>query len=299
MMSSSVAKEDAESGGFMCANCGVAEGDEIKLLDECTACQSVRYCSDKCREEHHELHSQECKKRQAELHDRKLFTQPSDSYLGECPLCFLPLPIDRTKSMLYTCCCEIICKGCSYANRKNGGGKRCPFCREPQAKILGETRKRLVKRVKVKDPVATSHMGWECYQEGDYDGALDYLTKAVELGDFEAHFILGVMHYKGKGVEKDDEKSVYHYEKAAIGGHPQARNNLGYYEEENGNVERAVKHDIIAANLGHKQSMKALWKQYSRGNITKEELEATLRAHQAALDEMKSPERDAAEAAAV
>ncbi|KAL7452806.1 hypothetical protein ACHAWC_007270, partial [Mediolabrus comicus] len=55
----------------MCANCGVAEGDEIKLLEECTACQSLRYCGDKCREEHHELHSEECKKRQAELHERK------------------------------------------------------------------------------------------------------------------------------------------------------------------------------------------------------------------------------------
>jgi hypothetical protein len=60
-----------------------------------------------------------------------------------------------------------------------------------------------------------------------------------------------------------------------------------------------VKHYIIAANLGLEESMKALWKHYSDGNITKEELEATLRAHQAALDEMKSPERDAAEAAAV
>ena len=40
--------------------------------------------------------------------------------------------------------------------------------------------------------------------------------------------------------------------------------------------------------------MKALWGAFSDGYITKEDLEATLRAHKAAIDEMKSPEREAA-----
>ena len=38
--------------------------------------------------------------------------------------------------------------------------------------------------------------------------------------------------------------------------------------------------------------MKELWGHYSDGNITKEDLDATLRAHQAALDGMKSAQRD-------
>jgi hypothetical protein len=41
--------------------------------------------------------------------------------------------------------------------------------------------------------------------------------------------------------------------------------------------------------------MKALWGYCSAGNITKEELEATLRTHKTAIDEMKSKERDEAE----
>ena len=57
-----------------------------------------------------------------------------------------------------------------------------------------------------------------------------------------------------------------------------------------------MKHFIIAAKLGYDESMKELWKHYSRGNITKDDLDATLRTHQAALDEMKSTQRDAAEA---
>ena len=65
----------------------------------------------------------------------------------------------------------------------------------------------------------------------------------------------------------------------------------------NDNMDRAVKHFIIAANLGDEDSMKVLWKYYSTGNITKEELDATLRTHHAAINEMKSPEREAAEKA--
>jgi TPR repeat protein len=103
------------------------------------------------------------------------------------------------------------------------------------------------------------------------------------------------MYYEGKGVEEDEEKAVYHLEKAAIGGNPRARYNLGIIEGNNGNMDRAVKHLIIAAKLGHEASMKALWKHYSAGNITKEDLDATLRSHQAAIDATKSEQRKEAE----
>jgi TPR repeat protein len=121
------------------------------------------------------------------------------------------------------------------------------------------------------------------------------LSRAAELGNVDAHAKLGMMYEMGRGVEEDEKKAVYHDEKAAIGGHPQARYNLACIEEENGNIERAVKHHMIAANLGHDQSMKALWKHYSAENITKEDLDATLRTHQAAINAMKSAQRDAAE----
>ena len=55
------------------------------------------------------------------------------------------------------------------------------------------------------------------------------------------------------------ERRSVSWEKAAIGGHPDASYKLDVYEKGNGNVERAVKYYIIAANLGHDPSMKALW----------------------------------------
>jgi len=88
---------------------------------------------------------------------------------------------------------------------------------------------------------------------------------------------------------------VYHYEKAAIGGNPYARHNLAIIEYKNGRTERAVKHFIIAANLGYESSMKSVWLEYRDGNITKQDLEDTLRSHKAATDATKSAQRDAAE----
>ncbi len=289
------AETEAVEADVCCANCGIAGVDNVKL-EECNDCDLVKYCGEKCREEHREEHAGECKIRAKELHDRKLFTQPDGTHLGECPLCFLPMPIDEREYMFWSCCSSCICLGCLMANftsnkfefEKAGS---CPFCRTPASKSKGEPRKRMMKRIKANDSAAMTRMAVECHKEGDYERELEYLTKAAELEDADAHYELGNMYDKGEGVEKDEEKAVYHFEKAAIGGHPHARNNLACVEEDNYNTERAVKHFIIAASLGYDGSMKALWGHYSLGNITKEDLDATLRAHQAAIDAMKSPQR--------
>ncbi len=218
------------------------------------------------------------------------------------PPLLLALPIDVKKSRFYFCCSNLICNGCLYANIKSNKHDRdkagsCPFCREPASSGNEESNKRKMKRIKANDPVALRQLGMEHHQKGDYGGAFEYLTKSAELGNIDAHYNIGVMYHKGKGMEKDMKKAVYHWEKAAIGGHPQARHNLAVIEEANGNIERAVKHYIIAANLGYEDSMKELWGHYSLGNITKEDLDTTLRAHQAAVDATKSEQREIGEAA--
>ena len=77
---------------MLCASCGTAEGDDIKLK-KC-ACHLVKYCSVACQKAHRPKHKKECKKRAAELKDEILFKQPESSHLGDCPICCLPLPID-------------------------------------------------------------------------------------------------------------------------------------------------------------------------------------------------------------
>ena len=113
-MSNSNDAAEEECRRLCCANCGIAGVDDI-ILEECNDCDLVKYCSDNCREDHREEHNEECKKRQAELYDKKLFTQPDETHLGECPLCFLPMPLDPKKSAFWTCCSKYICMGCIVA----------------------------------------------------------------------------------------------------------------------------------------------------------------------------------------
>ena len=57
-----------------------------------------------------------------------------------------------------------------------------------------------------------------------------------------------------------------------------------------------MQHFIIAATKGDDESIKALMSAFKGGEVRKDVLAAALRAHQAAVDATKSPQRDAAEA---
>jgi len=190
------------------------------------------------------------------------------------------------------------CFGCFYTNRIRQGSQvqgTCPFCRHPLPKTEAAAGILLMKRVKVNDPLALNQVGARRLLDGDYEGAFEYLTKAVELGDVDAHYQLSVMYHEGNGVEKDEKKELHHLEEAAIAGHPVARHNLGCYEGMNGRMERAVKHLIIAANLGYDDSIKGLKEYYANGQVSKEDFAAALRAHKAAVDATKSLQREGGE----
>src|SRR6056300_1160057 len=91
MMGSAVEKEEA--AGMMgtvvaevaqenlCASCGIAQVDDIKLKECNGGCNLVKYCSDACQELHRPEHAGVCRKRKGALHDKKLFKQPTS--LGE------------------------------------------------------------------------------------------------------------------------------------------------------------------------------------------------------------------------
>ncbi|KAK1733468.1 Sel1-like repeat family protein [Skeletonema marinoi] len=299
MSTKNLEEQAADMMMMCCASCGTAEVDDIKLKT-CTACKSVRYCSVKCQRDHRPQHKRACKKRAAELHDEILFKQPS-SYLGDCPICFLPLPLDETKSTMMTCCSKVICGGCYHSNdvriHQASLERTCPFCRHPAPKSKDEEIKNIMKRVELNDPVATLQMGIRHNKAGDYDGAFQYAKKAASLGDAGGHYELSIFYLEGQCVEKDEKKEVYHLEKAAIGGDAIARHNLGAVEKNNGRMDRAVKHWIIAAKLGCDASLDNLKVCFRGGLVTKEDFAAALRAHQAVIEATKSPQREAAEEA--
>jgi TPR repeat protein len=132
------------------------------------------------------------------------------------------------------------------------------------------------------------------YHEGDYEGAIQYYTKAAALGDMDAHFNLANMYKFGEGVERDLKKEVYHFEEAAIGGHAKARYNLGNHEGRSGRVDRATKHYVIAAKLGLDVALERVKQGFMDGSVSKEDYATALRGHQAAVDATKSSQRDRA-----
>ena len=100
---------------------------------------------------------------------------------------------------------------------------------------------------------------------------------------------------------KNDGKQMKHAETAAIGGHPGARILLSKLEMKKWNNDRAIKHLVIAAKQGGEHAIVLLTEMYKDLDrvVSKDVLAGALRGYQAALDSMKSPQRDAAEAESI
>jgi len=131
----------------------------------------------------------------------------------------------------------------------------------------------------------------------DYNKALEYWHQAAELGYAKAYCNIGYAYSHGKGVEVEKEKARHYYDLAAIGGDTNARYNLGVNEENAGNIDRALKHFMIAVGGGHSNSLNKIKELYLNGHATKEDYTRVLRLYQEYLGEIKSVQRDKAAAA--
>ncbi len=92
---------EAAAADEVCASCGTAAVDDVKLKKCNNDCDLVKYCSDTCEANHREQHEEECIIRRTEIRDRDLFAMPHGSHWGECPICCLPLPLDPQKIYLH------------------------------------------------------------------------------------------------------------------------------------------------------------------------------------------------------
>jgi len=89
------------------------------------------------------------------------------------------------------------------------------------------------------------------------------------------------------------KKAKFHLEAAAMAGHEVARNNLGVFEANSGNMERAIKHWTIAASDGCFRAMDELRKFFKRGFVSRESINSILTAYNNSCAEMRSEARDA------
>ena len=283
----------------ICANCGKGEESSVDLK-ACTACKMVKYCNRDCQIAHRPQHKKECKKRAAELHDERLFKEPPPP--EDCPICMLPLP-STDQVTFYSCCGKNVCNGCIGAMLdREGTNILCAYCRTPPSNSNEEEVKRLMKLTEKGNPSAYNTLAG-FYDRGTYgmpqdqERANELWLKAGELGCATAHSNLGIAYENGFGVEVDKKKAKHYYELAAMSGDIKARHNLGCSEGNAGNHRRAMKHLIIAARAGYKDSLDMVRQGYMAGHVTKEQYANTLREYQKSQDEMKSEARDKALAA--
>ena len=292
-----------------CANCGKAGASNT-----CNKCKQVKYCNAACKKRHRHKHKADCEehlkraaqiqqeenKRAAKLHDIELFKQQPQQE-RDCPICFLLLPILSTGSRYNACCGKDICSGCIHAM----DNKLCPFCRTPTPNI-DEAVTRLQKRVDAGDAQAINNLGIH-YALGshgfpqDYAQALELWKRSAELGYAYAYQNIGTTYGNGNGVGRDMKKAEHYYELGAMRGDAQARHMLGHVElkrsePKRGNIDRALRHYMIALEGGYNDSLKDLQKLYSNGLATKDEYTEALRAYQKYLKEVKSSQRDEAAA---
>ena len=297
--------EDKDIIVSVCANCG-KEGDDVNNI--CNKCKQVKYCNAICKKKHRSKHKKECEEHErlaAELHDEKLFKEPPPQH-GDCPICFILMPNLNTGWRYQACCGKQICNGCIFAPLYDDQGNeidnnKCAFCRTRCPKSNEEMIEWLLKRMEVNDPIAFHSLGVMYYQgtndyQQDYAKALKLFHRAAELGYSEAINSIGYAYNLGRGVERDEKKSIHYYELAAMGGNVYARYNLGAVEQNAGNVDRALKHYMIAVGSGHNESLKEIKRLYSSGHASKEDYTKALQSYQAYLGEIKSAQRDKAAA---
>ena len=158
---------------------------------------------------------------------------------------------------------------------------------------------RVNKRCDVNDVVGIVELGdmyffGYCQLNIDAQEANRLYLRAGELGSAEGYFYLGNSYESGHGVEADEERAVYYWERAAIRGNVGARYNLGVVEEEAGNYRLAIRHWMISAGAGCDDSLESIRESYTREEATKEEYEQALRTHYEAKLEITSVARDSA-----
>lgn len=172
----------------------------------------------------------------------------------------------------------------------------CAFCRTDRASNNRELVQRLRNRIdKYNDANAMNQLG-DYYIDGrrgleqDRSKAMDLYLRSYEQGSPEAADRLS--YYSGSFWNRG-EKMKYLKEGARLG-NTNLCIELGVMGTQTGiiDVEESLKLIMTAAKAGDDGAMGFCWKFFRSGHLKKQDLETTMRAKQAALDEVNNEDRD-------
>ena len=228
----------------------------------------------------------------------------------ECPVCFVPLPLDERACTYRVCCGKTICAGCTMEtiradnviNKKRAKKKLppvdngCPFCRSATKEVKSSYEERIHKG----DGRAAYTLACS-YREGDADidvtkdeaKSLELLHHAADdLSYSGAASYLGYVYSMVDNGHKDETKGRKYLEDAVTMGDVKARFFLGFIEAQNDNIDLAIRHWKLAAAAGDTVSMKHLWEFFHQGMLEKAEVVKALRVHKETCDAINSVERE-------
>ena len=293
-----------------CAACGKAGPDGLK---RCTACKSVWYCGVNCQIDHRKTHKKECKRIKKELEAQEeqskgeaekeeKFSLLNPMPEEECPICMVVLPPNTRLRTYMACCSKYVCGGCIYAHQtvqvKGKVDETCPFCRHLAPATDAEVLECVMARTEIGDAYAMLQLSLY-YEKGacglpvDRAKAIELKQKSADVGCIRANQQLGDIYCLGLyGIPKNLEKARLHYEYAAKRGNPDAQINLGLIECDNGNFDIGITLFRLAAEAGKKRSLRCLEAAVKQGLISKEKAEESEKAYGAAIEAMRTEERD-------
>ncbi len=118
--------------------------------------------------------------------------------------------------------------------------------------------------------------GFEAYQNGDFEVALEEFQPLAEQGYATAQFCLGMMYDKGQGVPQDSKQAIKWYTKAAEQGNTDAQFYLGMINDKITRGDNAyIKWMTKAAEHGSAEAQSKLGLCYEQGSeVTKDHKEA-------------------------
>ena len=241
----------------------------------------------------------------------KEWTPPSRD---ECPICFVPLPIDEKKGTIYRPCCgKIICKGCiadqvqMLMRDSDDEGmqeemidvlNKCMFCR---VEIHGKSHELNMKAAERNQPEAMVRVGQYYLRDvrpdsfdsqeqrkrkaEDKQTGIDWIERAYVEGSGKAAEMLGDFFLE------DGNEDAYGY--FAVSGRVQAYVKLGSIDLNRGEVALAMDNYRKAFICGVKSEglVQVLKRGFMDGYITRDEYFSTLYRHYKANDEMNSESR--------